>query len=273
MSILKKMIVKLPVRKSYLRMAWDATARGQHDMALLLFKMAYEQETDPDKRAEAAWNVYVNCRNRDKFHEAYLWCERTAKLGFVKAMRVLGKAYLYGLGIVPNYRQAVKWLKAGAELEDPVCIRLTGECYARGRGVLTNVKKAYEYFNRAYGLKEQGSYWWIGLAYCRGKAGYPKDMAKAMDVWKEGGSNSRCLCELGKCYFYGTGVSRDEALAYRYFKKVSDQGKDHADIYLSADKSSLRSAEEVERLTGFRDSVKPFDSEPEDGQDPVHIQS
>ena len=85
MSILKKMLVRLPVKKSYLTMAWDATAKGQTDLALHLFKLAYEQETLPEKKAEAAWNVYVDCKNKEKYHEAYLWCERTARLGFVKA--------------------------------------------------------------------------------------------------------------------------------------------------------------------------------------------
>lgn len=61
------------------------------------------------------------CRLQEqgKYHEAYLWCERTARLGFVKAMRILGKAYFYGLGIVPNYRVAVRWFRAGAEKKMP----------------------------------------------------------------------------------------------------------------------------------------------------------
>ena len=164
MSILKKMLVRLPVKKSYLKMAWDATAKGQRELALHLFKLAYEQETDPEKKAEAAWNVYVDCKNNEKYHEAYLWCERTARLGFVKAMRILGKAYFYGLGIVPNYRIAAKWFKSGADLGDASCIRLLGECYVQGKGVRTNEKKAYEYFSKAYGLGEPGSYYWMGLA-------------------------------------------------------------------------------------------------------------
>lgn len=265
MSVLKKMLVRLPVKKSYLRMAWDATARGQHEIALHLFKMAYEQETEADKKAEAAWNVYVDCKNKEKFHEAYLWCERTARLGFVKAMRILGKAYYYGLGIVPNYRAAVKWLKEGAEHNDPVCNRLLGECYARGKGVLTNESKAYGYFSKAYELKEQGSYYWIGLAYRYGRAGYEADIHKAIAVWEEGGNYSRCLCELGKCYFWGQEIEKNLPLAYSYFKKVSDQGKDFADDYLSPDKSSLRDESEVKAITGYRHSAKAYDGKP-DGQ-------
>lgn len=59
------MLVRLPVKKSYLTMAWDATAKGQTDLALHLFKLAYEQETLPEKKAEAAWNVYVDCKNKE----------------------------------------------------------------------------------------------------------------------------------------------------------------------------------------------------------------
>ena len=69
MSILKKMLVRLPVKKSYLTMAWDATAKGQTDLALHLFKLAYEQETLPEKKAEAAWNVYVDCKNKEKYRK------------------------------------------------------------------------------------------------------------------------------------------------------------------------------------------------------------
>lgn len=252
MSILKKMLVRLPVKKSYLKMAWDATAKGQRELALHLFKLAYEQETEPEKKAEAAWNVYVDCKNNEKYHEAYLWCERTARLGFVKAMRILGKAYFYGLGIVPNYRIAAKWFKSGADLGDASCIRLLGECYVQGKGVRTNEKKAYEYFSKAYGLGEPGSYYWMGLAYRFGGAGYEANIPKAMEIWREGQSNSRCLNELGKCYFWGDGVPKDKDMAYQYFKKVSDQGKDFADDYLSPDKSSLRSEAEVEALINYR---------------------
>lgn len=267
MSILKKMLVRLPVKKSYLTMAWDAVAKGQTELALHLFKLAYEQETSPDKKAEAAWNVYVDCKNNERYHEAYLWCERTAKLGFVKAMRVLGKAYYYGLGIIPNYRAAARWFKTGAEHGDATCIRLLGECFVQGKGVMTNEKKAYDYFRSAYGMGERGSYYWIGLAYRYGGAGFETDIPKAIEVWNQGLPNSRCLCELGKCYYWGTGVPKDKDLAYKYFKRVSDQGKDLADDYLSPDKSSLRNEDEVEALTNFKNARKIFAGAPEEGMD------
>lgn len=269
MSILKKMLVRLPVKKSYLRMAWDAMAKGQSELANQLFKMAYDQETESGKRTEAAWNIYVYYKNRERYHEAYLWCERAAKLGYVKAMRVLGKAYYYGLGIVPNYRVAFKWFREGSESGDMTCTRLLGECYVQGRGVLANAKKGYEYLRKAYEAKEQGSYYWIGLAYRYGGAGYPLDIHKAIEIWEEGVPNSRCLCELGKCYYWGCGLAKDKTLAYKYFKKVSDQGKDHADDFLSPDKSGLRSEEEVEQLTNFRNASKETANIPEEGASAV----
>lgn len=246
-------------------MAWEASAKGQNELALQLFKMAYEQETEPEKKAEAAWNIYVDCKNKERYHEAYLWCERTARLGFVKAMRILGKAYFYGLGIIPNYRVAAKWFKAGADEGDATCIRLLGECYVQGKGVLANEKKAYEYFLRAYEMKERGSYYWIGLAYRYGGAGFEMDIPKAMEIWREGETNSRCLCELGKCYYWGCGLAKDKEMAFRYFRKVSDQGKDFADVYLSPDKSSLRDEDEVEALTNFKNAKKVASVAPEEG--------
>lgn len=121
MSILNKMLAHIPARKSYLTMAWDASAKGHGDLAHHFFRLAYEQETEPEKKAEAAWNIYVYCKNKEKYHEAYLWCERTARFGFVKAMRILGKAYYYGIGVIPNMRLARKWLEAGAEHGDASC--------------------------------------------------------------------------------------------------------------------------------------------------------
>ena len=113
---------------------------------------------------------------------------------------------------------------------------------------MTNKKKAYEYFRAAYEQKEPGSYYWIGLAYSKGNAGYDVDMNRAIETWAQGIPNSRCLFELGKCYYWGNGVPKDKDLAYNYFLRVSDQGKDFADKYLSPDKSTLRSEEEVEAL-------------------------
>lgn len=59
----------------------------------------------------------------------------------------------------------------------------------------------------------------MGLAYRFGSAGYEKDPAKAMQIWNEGVPDSRCLFELGKCYFWGEVVPEDHALAYDYMKK------------------------------------------------------
>ena len=267
MSILKKMLVRLPVKKSYLRMAWDATAKGQNELALQLFKMAYEQETDSEKKAEAAWNVYVDYKNKEKYHEAYLWCERTARFGFVKAMRILGKAYYYGLGVIPNYRLAAKWFKAGADKSDPTCIRLLGECYIHGKGVLPNMSKAYSYFKTAYDMNEPGSYYWMGLAYRYGAAGIEVDIQKALNIWLDGQNNSRCLCELGKCYYWGCGLAKDKDLAYKYFKMVSDRGKDFADNYLTYDKSGLVDEDKVEELSRYSDIRKIFSKSPEEGME------
>ena len=267
MSILKKMLVRLPVKKSYLRMAWDATAKGQNELALQLFKMAYEQETDSDKKAEAAWNVYVDYKNKEKYHEAYLWCEKTARFGFVKAMRILGKAYYYGLGVIPNYRLAAKWFKAGADKSDPTCIRLLGECYIHGKGVLPNMSKAYSYFKTAYDMNEPGSYYWMGLAYRYGAAGIEVDIQKALNIWLDGQNNSRCLCELGKCYYWGCGLAKDKELAYKYFKMVSDRGKDFADNYLTYDKSGLVDEDKVEELSRYSDIRKIFSKSPEEGME------
>ncbi len=267
MSILKKMLVRLPVKKSYLRMAWDATAKGQNELALQLFKMAYEQETDSEKKAEAAWNVYVDYKNKEKYHEAYLWCEKTARFGFVKAMRILGKAYYYGLGVIPNYRLAAKWFKAGADKSDPTCIRLLGECYIHGKGVLPNMSKAYSYFKTAYDMNEPGSYYWMGLAYRYGAAGIEVDIQKALNIWLDGQNNSRCLCELGKCYYWGCGLAKDKDLAYKYFKMVSDRGKDFADNYLTYDKSGLVDEDKVEELSRYSDIRKIFSKSPEEGME------
>lgn len=247
MSILNKMLVHLPAKKSYLKMAWDASAKGHPDLAQQFFKMAYEQETDPEKKAEAAWNVYVDCKNKEKYHEAYLWCERTARFGFVKAMRILGKAYYYGLGVIPNHRIAFKWFRQGADRNDATCIRLLGECYAQGKGVAADEKEAYSCFLKAYEMAEPGSFYWLGLANFRGMAGMEKNVARAVEIWREKPDNARCLFELGKCSYWGTGVEKDKTLAYSCFKRVSDQGKDFADGYLTPDKTGLRNEDEVER--------------------------
>ena len=62
MSILKKMLVRIPTKKSYLAMAWDATAKGQTDLATHLFKLAYAQETTAEKKAVQDWSGEGRCR-------------------------------------------------------------------------------------------------------------------------------------------------------------------------------------------------------------------
>jgi len=259
------MLTRLPVKRSYLAMAWDATAKGQNELAVHFFKMAYEQETEPASKAEAAWNIYVAYKKARRFHEAYLWCERTASNGLTKAMRILGKANFYGLGIETDYKQAARWFKAGAEHGDPNCMRLLGECYISGRGVSPDDNNAYECFRKAYDDKEQGSYYWIGLAYMYGVAGYVKDPAKAIEIWKDGQADCRCLFELGKCYYWGKGVRKDPAEALCYFKKVSERNRSMADSYLTPDKQSLRTEAEADAEESFSEAKQHFCSFNSDG--------
>ena len=66
----------------------------------------------------------------------------------------------------------------------------------------------------------------LGIKYCFGGLGLPKDMQKAVELWEEAAEfgSIDALFNLGHAYYSGQGVEQDETKSAEFFKKAAMQG-------------------------------------------------
>lgn len=74
---------------------------------------------------------------------------KLAEEGDAWSQMMLGKCYLYGKGLEPDFDQAVYWFQCAAEQGETAAQELLGECYENGWGVEVDAEKAKEYYKLA----------------------------------------------------------------------------------------------------------------------------
>ena len=106
------------------------------------------------------------------------------------------------------------------------CANVIGEMYYYGHGVEQNIQKAIDYYKLA--LKN---------------------------------NNSTAYYNLGRHYYFGLGVKRDDSIDYNYFVEAEKRGCYYAAEFLSSDKTKLRSHIEMEaKYFGERIKSQVIDS-------------
>ena len=72
-----------------------------------------------------------------------------ANRGDVKAQSLLGKMYLGGYGIDPDFIMAERWLFQASKQNDPESLYLLGSMYEHGIGVSINLETAKKWYKLA----------------------------------------------------------------------------------------------------------------------------
>ncbi len=70
-----------------------------------------------------------------------------AEQGNIKAQKILGDMYNFGLGVAEDYAEGAKWHRKGAEKGDIECQYLLGLMYEFGSGVPMDLVQAHMWFN------------------------------------------------------------------------------------------------------------------------------
>lgn len=87
--------------------------------------------------------------------------------------RELGKIYLAGKGIAPDYRLAFELLKKASLKNDAEAITFLGDCYHKGTAVTKDLEVAIEHYLRAASL---GYPLYVFYLFCLGEEKKKHDM-------------------------------------------------------------------------------------------------
>ena len=114
-----------------------------------------QQLATDDESAKLANAFFEKAKNMDMEDEcdtkgSFPFYLKAANLGHVKAQVIVGKSYLYGIGIEENKKNAFEWFQKAADSEDVEALSLLAECYNEGIGTKIDKLKAFEIYNKAF---------------------------------------------------------------------------------------------------------------------------
>lgn len=151
---------------------------------------------------------------------------------------------LYGVR-EENMGQAIRWFKKAADKgQGDACARL-GHIYETGESVEKDEIEAYKWYEKGHHDNsdcEEGMKRIIGqtlglIFFTDGvKAEQAGDSAKAFDCYKRGADYGYAKAQyfFGKCYFNGTGTTKNDAVGFSWYKKAAEQGLADAQMMLGA---------------------------------------
>lgn len=162
----------------------------------------------------------------------------------------LGKRYLNGMfGVKRDEKLAFKYFKKAVQYPNPSVEAqfMIGQCYYYGFGVKLCEEKATIWYQRAAALNHAGAQYMLKRCPQYSPQGAPAKMAASEEPINISSSqcsineinpqaihepNPQILCELGKKYLNGIGVTLDEQEAYKLFEMSAQQHLSEAQYML-----------------------------------------
>ena len=196
-----------------------------------------QQLATDDESAKLANAFFEKAKNMDMEDEcdtkgSFPFYLKAANLGHVKAQVIVGKSYLYGIGIEENKKNAFEWFQKAADSEDVEALSLLAECYNEGIGTKIDKLKAFEIYNKAFtsylcDAKNGDEIAMANVAYYyENGLGVSKNPKKVFE-WTKIMSNAasvatKSLAQLGFYYEIGYGTECDINKSSELYAKVVD---------------------------------------------------
>lgn len=166
--------------------------------------------------------------------QAFYWCKRAAKQGYVDAQYKLGLMYKQGHGTAVHEEKAFKWIKTAAEQNHVEAQYNLGVMYYyKNQCVTHDIRNAITYFEKAERQGHAIAPYGLGLIYKQGK-GVIRDTEKAIAYFQQAAEKG-CVdaqVELGIMYYKGKDIKRNRNQAIAYFKQAAETGYIQAQSYL-----------------------------------------
>lgn len=157
--------------------------------------------------------------------EEYL--RRSAGRGNKYAAYRLGKALQDGELVPRDVGEAERFLKASAEQGFAPAQNVLGKAYYRGDMTERDLKKALGYLERVAEKYPNAAYL-VGMIYLSEEESDPE---KAVRYFRSAAEKGNAFAEyqLGRLYFFGKGVPRDEDAGMAYLKSAAARGNERAE--------------------------------------------
>lgn len=150
-----------------------------------------------------------------------------AERGDAVAQAELGYCYYYGLGVTVNYYEAVKWYRKAAAQNNAMALNNLGYCYEKGKGVTKDEYESTKWYRKAAEAGSVVAQCNMGNCYENGR-GVSKDLGEAFRWYKKAADNGnqRAMNAMARFYRYGYSVSKDMDMALIWYRKAADAGYD-----------------------------------------------
>lgn len=118
--------------------------------------------------------------NIGKYHDALIWFERAAELGYGDAQAEVATRYLAGMGTDRDVEKALYWLHKGAEQENPKAQVMLGCFYMDGELLPQDLERGFRLIKASAESKkaEASTFFILGRCYCEG-LGVQRDLNQA----------------------------------------------------------------------------------------------
>jgi len=222
---------------------------------------------------EAMYNLadcYINGTGgvSQDMNQATYWLTKAAKKKYAPAQVKLAYCYIYGAGVLKDYKQAWELAQKAVKKSDPEAHYLTAQMYKDGVYVPKSATKWMSWLRSAADLGSATAQKDLGILYLYGDenlkieqdfptavrwlkladnqneaaAAYylglcnengiemPEDKQKALEYYYKAavGGNAEGQLSYGLAYLFGNGVERDFSTAYTYINAAAEQGNSYA---------------------------------------------
>lgn len=155
------------------------------------------------------------------FNKAFEWFNKSANLGFNKAIFNLSICYRLGEGTAVDYQKYVELLRQSCDSGFIPSYNYLAICYMNGQGVEKDTNKAIDLWEYASEQNEPKAQRNLGYRYLTGKD-VPKDILKGLSLLKSASEKGDAIAfrRLGECYKEGKGVDVNIPKAIVFFTKA-----------------------------------------------------
>jgi len=260
-------LIRVPVDET-LASIWQAAQDGDANAMLVLGYAYYRGSTitrDYEKsrywleRAGEAGNAAayfrlgifyekgVGVAKNDK--TAFSHYLKSAQMGYENGQFWTGYLYGKGRGVAKSDEKAFEWYLKAAKQGHSSAMQNLGIRNQAGRGVTKNMEQAALWYERAIEAGNLASYSGLGYMYKFGKGGRPKDLAKAIRLFRSAADKGDASGQynLGLMYEKGIGVLKDRNEALRLYRLAAVDDK-RAAKKLKDLNEPLYSVAEIQRL-------------------------
>lgn len=157
--------------------------------------------------------------------QAIEWYRKAAQKGDAKAQNNLGMAYVRGIGVTQDFKEAAIWLSKSAEQGNAKAQNNLSVMYLSGKGVAKDLKLAASWCEKAARQNDPAAQANMGLKYRYG-TGVEVDYAKAIK-WLRLASEQRwspAEYALGEMYEFGLGTPRNLTESKIFYESAASNG-------------------------------------------------